>query len=85
MDCKVLVLVGDSYLRRVAGFFSWEDWKVIDLTTPGWRISYETVQNKLSELKKVAKDNDLEKAFAILHPFDNSVHMVGGPLESSIG
>jgi hypothetical protein len=30
MDFKVPVLVRDCHLRRVVGFFTWEDWKVID-------------------------------------------------------
>jgi hypothetical protein len=38
MERMALVLIGESNLRQLARFIQQEEWKVFDLTTPGWRV-----------------------------------------------
>ncbi len=79
MDRTALILIGASHLRNTGRFFKQEDWRVIDLTTPGWRISENSVKAKVEELKNVADDIDLKFSVCVLQLYDNSVYLVGGP------
>ncbi len=79
MDCTALILIGASHLRHTGRFFRQEDWKNIDLTTPGWRISENSVKSKVEELKNLAGDIDLSSSVCILQLYDNSTYLVGGP------
>ncbi len=47
-----------------------------DLTTLGWKISEQNVQQKLAELTKLGEQIELEKATVILQLYDNSVYLV---------
>jgi hypothetical protein len=79
MDRTALVLIGASHLRNIGWFVSQESWKVFDLTTPGWRISNDAVQEKIAQVKSLATEVDLKDAVCILQLFDNSIYLVGGP------
>jgi hypothetical protein len=39
-----------------------EDWQVFNLTTPGWRISDTTVQEKICESEGISEETDISKA-----------------------
>jgi hypothetical protein len=54
-------------------------WKVTDLTTPGWRISDNSVASLVTALTETAGAVDWASATVILQLFDNSVYMVNGP------
>jgi hypothetical protein len=73
-----LVLVGASHLRNLARFLDTQEWQVHDLTTPGWRISEQSVEQKTQEIVKLSEHVDLEKSTIILQLFDNCVFMAGG-------
>jgi hypothetical protein len=60
MDHTALILIGASHLRSIGRFFSQEDWRVIDLATPGWRISENSVKIKVEEIKNLAEDFDVK-------------------------
>jgi hypothetical protein len=75
-----LVLIGASHLRNIGWFIDQEAWKVFDLTTPGWRITNDAVQNKIAQVKNLASETELKDAVCILQLFDNSIYMVSGPL-----
>jgi hypothetical protein len=79
MDRTALILIGASQLRNTGRFFRQEDWRVIDLTTPGWRISENSVKTKVEELKNMAADIDLKSSVCVLQLYDNSIYLVGGP------
>jgi hypothetical protein len=48
------------------------------LTTPGWRINEQSVQEKVAELNRLGEQIELEKATILLQLYDNSVYLVGG-------
>jgi hypothetical protein len=77
-NCTALVLVGASHLRNLARFLDTPEWQVYDLTTPGWRISDISVQQKTTEIIKLSEQIELEKSTIILQLFDNCVFMAGG-------
>ncbi len=79
MDRTALILIGASHLRNTGRLFRQEDWRVIDLTTPGWRISENSVKTKVEELKNMADDIDLKSSVCVLQLYDNSIYLVGGP------
>ncbi len=79
MDRTDLVLVGESHLGRVAKNINHEQWKVADLTRPGFRINSATVTALLEKIQDLASEVNLDNATVILQPFDNSVYMTGGP------
>jgi hypothetical protein len=79
MDHTALILIGASHLRSIGRFFSQEDWRVIDLATPGWRISENSVKIKVEEIKNLAEDFDVKTSVCILQLYDNSIYLVGGP------
>ncbi len=78
-DHTALVLIGASHLRRVANFVPEDNWRVVDLTTPGWRISDASVREKIAELEQLADNLEIEKSVVVLQLYDNSVYMAGGP------
>jgi hypothetical protein len=79
MDRTALILIGASHLRNIGRFFKQEDWRVIDLTTPGWRISENSVKNKVEEIKNLAEEIDVKTSVCILQLYYNSIYLVGGP------
>jgi hypothetical protein len=46
-DRTALVLIRASFLRNLVRFTPPRNWQIINLTTPGWRSSDQTVQQKL--------------------------------------
>jgi hypothetical protein len=79
MDRTDLVLVGGSHLGKVAKSINHEQWKIADLTRPGFRINSATVPALLEKIQDLTSDVNLDNATVILQPFDNSVYMTGGP------
>jgi hypothetical protein len=46
MDRTAIIHIGASHLRNIGRFFTQEDWRTFDLTTPGWRISENNLRRK---------------------------------------
>jgi hypothetical protein len=76
VDRTDLVLIGGSHLANVIKHVREEAWRVVDLTTPGFRINSESVAVLCEKLK--GTDVNWNNAVAVLQLFDNSVYMVGG-------
>jgi hypothetical protein len=76
VDRTDLVLIGASHLSNVVKHVRQEAWRVVDLTTPGFRINSESVA-VLTE-KVSGTDVNWDEAVVVLQLFDNSVYMVGG-------
>jgi hypothetical protein len=66
------------HLRNMARLLDTSGWQILDLTTPGWKISELSVKKKTAEVVSLGKTIDLEKATVILQLYDNSVFLVGG-------
>ncbi len=79
MDRTDLVLVGGSHLGRVAKSLNQEQWKISDLTRPGFRINSAKVSVLLERIQELESEINIDNATVILQPFDNSVYMTGGP------
>ncbi len=79
MDRTALILIGASHLRNIGRFISQEDWRIFDLTAPGWRISENNVKEKIEELINVASEVTIKTAVCIMQLYDNSIYIVGGP------
>jgi hypothetical protein len=60
--CMALKLVRASHLKNLARFTTSTKWQVFNLTTPGWCISEQTIQQKTAEIAKLGKEMDLAKA-----------------------
>jgi hypothetical protein len=76
VDRTDLVLIGASHLSNVVKHVRQEAWRVVDLTTPGFRINSESVA-ALTERVSGTEVN-WEDAVVVLQLFDNSVYLVGG-------
>jgi hypothetical protein len=76
MDRTDLVLLGASHLSKIRKHLNEDQWNVLDLTKPGWRISADTVKTLLDEV--TAASVNWDTTTVILQLFDNSVYMVGG-------
>ncbi len=75
MDRTDLVLIGASHLSNVVKHVRQEAWRVVDLTTPGFRINGESVAELADRVSSTEVNwND---AVVVLQLFDNSVYMVG--------
>jgi hypothetical protein len=79
MDRTDLVLIGASHLARLKNHLSTENWSIVDLTVPGWRIDVDTVE----ELAEKISDSNVnwDAATVIVQAFDNSVYMVAPQAE----
>jgi hypothetical protein len=73
-----LVLLGASHLSKIRKHLNEEQWNVLDLTKPGWRISADIVKTMLAEVTVTAASVNWDTTTVILQLFDNSVYMVGG-------
>jgi hypothetical protein len=76
MDRTDLVLIGASHLSNVVKHVRHEAWRIIDLTTPGFRINGESVAELMDRISTAEVNWD--EAVVVLQLFDNSVYMVGG-------
>jgi hypothetical protein len=76
MDRTDLVLIGASHMSKVLKHIRHEAWRVIDLTTPGFRICEESVADLVDRLSTAGVNWD--DASVVLQLFDNSVYLVGG-------
>ncbi len=76
VDRTGLVLIGASHLSNVVKHVRQEAWRVVDLTTPGFRINGESVAVLAERVSSTEVNWD--DAVVVLQLFDNSVYMVGG-------
>jgi hypothetical protein len=76
VDRTDLVLIGASHLSNVIKHVRQEAWRVVDLTTPGFRINGESVAALTERVGGL--DVNWEDAVVVLQLFDNSVFLVGG-------
>jgi hypothetical protein len=78
LDRTDLVLIGGSHLGNVAKSINQEQWKIVDLTRPGFRINGGTVPVLVERIQDLSGDINMDNATVILQIFDNSVYMAGG-------
>ncbi len=50
MDRTDLVLLGASHLSKIRKHLNDDQWNVLDLTKPGWRVSADSVKNLVDEV-----------------------------------
>ncbi len=79
MGRTALILIGASHLRNIGRFFNQEDWRIFDLTTPGWIISKNSVNEKIKQVRNLALYIDLKTSVCIMQLNDNSSYLVGDP------
>lgn len=68
-----LVLIGTSHLSNITGHVNQDEWRVIDLTRPGWPINSKNVATMTPQVTATAAEVNMESATVILQLFDNSV------------
>jgi hypothetical protein len=49
MDRTDLVLIGASHLSRIRKHLNGDQWNVLDLTKPGWRVNADNVKDLIDE------------------------------------
>jgi hypothetical protein len=76
MDRTDLVLLGASHLSRIRKHLNDDQWNVLDLTKPGWRVNADNVRDLIDDLAATVVNWDTTTV--ILQLYDNSVYMVGG-------
>jgi hypothetical protein len=79
MERTAIILISANHLRNIGRFFTQEDWRTFDLTTPGWRISENNFKEKIEEIKNLASEIDIKTTVCIMQLYDNSIYLVGGP------
>jgi hypothetical protein len=80
-DCskQTLLLIGASHLNRIADRIDMDKWEVINLCSPGFRITDSTVASLTKRVEELGSSVQLENCTAILQLYDNTVYQVGGP------
>jgi hypothetical protein len=76
VDRTDLVLIGASHLSNVVKHVRQDAWRVVDLTTPGFRINSDSVAALTERVSNTEVNWD--DAVVVLQLFDNSVYLVGG-------
>ena len=71
-EVEKLIILGSSHSSRASFEFDTNRFEVRDLSTPGWRISEESVEEKLAELKDEVLASDERKTTVFYQLFDNS-------------
>jgi hypothetical protein len=75
VDRTDLVLIGASHLSNVVKHVRQDAWRVVDLTTPGFRINSDSVAALTERVSHTEVNWD--DAVVVLQLFDNSVYLVG--------
>jgi hypothetical protein len=85
-DCRkqTVILIGASHLNRIADRIETEKWEVVNLCSPGFRITEGTVASLTKRIEELGRSMQLENCTAILQLFDNTVYKVGGRAECAI-
>jgi hypothetical protein len=71
---KNIVLIGGSHAGKLAGHLEALGVNVIDLSSPGFRITDASVEAMATDLETALSDLDDKSTVVIIQPFDNSVY-----------
>jgi hypothetical protein len=78
LEGKQLIIMGGSHASRIAGCLYDKELPVVDLSTPGWKISAAAVDSLSIQLQKVLKEEAAMENILVFHLFDNSVYFGTG-------
>lgn len=74
-----IVFIGSSHGSRASDNISPDEFEVVDLTSPGWRISEASVDEMVESLQEELYSCDEEKTTIVFQLFDNSSYWVRHP------
>jgi hypothetical protein len=69
MDRTDLVLIGASHLSNVVKHVRHDAWRIVDLTTPGFRINEESVAELVDRVSTMAAEVNWDEAVVVLQLF----------------
>jgi hypothetical protein len=69
-----LIIVGASHANRLAGILDDLELNVVDLTTPGWSVTEQSVTDLTDHLADVLREHTDLQNVIIYHLFDNSAY-----------
>jgi hypothetical protein len=82
---KKIIVMGGSHAGRMASELDAIKLPVVDLSTPGWKITDTSVDSLIHQLQAVLKEDPDQECILIYHVFDNSVYFstdaTGGRVE----
>jgi hypothetical protein len=77
-DGKKIIVMGASHAGRIADVLDSMDLEVVDLTTPGWKITEQNVEKLSAQLQEVLAEDPERETILIYQLFDKSVYFNAG-------